>query len=1041
MDNAAASDDDSISITSTRCSTPRDEYDVETILARKDDPEAGKLYLVKWTGYPLERATWEPREHFTNPNDLVGWREKLASSDYASLDVNALLSRIDNIEIARFNRHLRRRAKRIRMGLPVSPSPSPSGGDGGSKDSGSDLDGFVVGDDVNLEDENEEVSWKLLRKKRQHTTINTKPTTESPASQSRKIPSKLNRSQSASAAKTLGYDGRPKPLRQRSSPTKKAHAPKNILEDSSLYKARPILRLQTSTSTGPSTSSLTLPSQTSIPKGPAKDRHSVSLPTSKSLASTARSGLASFRAKKRDTSKPRYFRNLSLRNKYEKAMRRELTPDIRQLDLRPPGEWLGAHRNKPAVTESPTHMYDSTESLFVEQDSPNHDSSNRYSLNSPTTVDGSGDGRNGHTSSRTQHMQTKPLPALSSTAPIESSTLSANKDETAKPPQRRFWSHGRFSEQNEALVSLRFGPEGEKIGDARLGGLLPKTIWQLVSTKVNNQIDILFKDVCNLDEYRQLCEKRQNLMYSSSWVIGFSDTSSAINRMADYLRDNNLAALWYHPDKDKETSTVIVAFSSESPEWSWLNWTPTEHRDAKLRIAVRSSLNSVSSLPRSVQRAPPSYNNEHHGILTGPEDTSAPMDIDMPQPSIHVSTVTPATKPLPVISGPVDIVSIFREQFGITYHELGVVGSIKKDRSVRSFYLHFPSEMEDEYQLVMLFLKQYDAVAFSNRVEGDWQKFVGTATNGTVLFHQRFIHYEDMPGLAKLLRNPINVFNISLAQPINYLDYKTHLERLFPHGCIILMTEDFMLKRTKDALEVLSWFASHLDRKFPGTRKMFFRPNVQGWLLDLSATWPDDKLWRMYCLIDALIPEYPLGHYNTYRREGSPDSLDGLTDDEGQHHPFISTREIPDYGSRREDDHPNIPKGLTQTERDTDHLVEYFAGYALMNADKFRRFVVLTTHKPQPRWQAWSHIEVMDYPEFQKEFMISSHSSSSSNIRRPSSSSSRPQPHSERRSISGPSSSRPREPRVEGGPTTRQPNAPLAERVTTPTATSTTPTL
>lgn len=54
------------------------------------------------------------------------------------------------------------------------------------------------------------------------------------------------------------------------------------------------------------------------------------------------------------------------------------------------------------------------------------------------------------------------------------------------------------------------------------------------------------------------------------------------------------------------------------------------------------------------------------------------------------------------------------------------------------------------------------------------------------------------------------------------------------------MTEDFILKESKAALKVLNWFGNFLGRKFPGTWKMFLRPNVQHWLFDLCGSWPDD---------------------------------------------------------------------------------------------------------------------------------------------------------------------------------------------------------
>ncbi|KAK5044993.1 hypothetical protein LTR84_010141 [Exophiala bonariae] len=39
------------------------------------------LYLVKWQGYGEEQCTWEPSEHFSNPQTLKEWHERLAIGD------------------------------------------------------------------------------------------------------------------------------------------------------------------------------------------------------------------------------------------------------------------------------------------------------------------------------------------------------------------------------------------------------------------------------------------------------------------------------------------------------------------------------------------------------------------------------------------------------------------------------------------------------------------------------------------------------------------------------------------------------------------------------------------------------------------------------------------------------------------------------------------------------------------------------------------------------------------------------------------------
>ncbi|OAX82881.1 hypothetical protein ACJ72_02763 [Emergomyces africanus] len=980
---AAPSDDDDISITSTACSTPQSEYEVEAIIAQKSFP-SGEAYLVKWAGYPLERATWEPEESFCDPNILVEYKSKIASGEQAiDVDVEGLARRIEQIENAKEDRHRRRRAKRIRFGIQVSPSTASSDIDSDSQDSqdgDSDLDGFIVGDNVDVGGDGEEQDGLSLWQNRNLLSSNkTKPGTQmavfssqpsgsfsksqgpgSLVSRSTEFPKKKKRRDATSAARPPASDRPPTGPSKGGPPSssiKRKHFPGNLPTNSAQGQVRPILKLKTtSQSTCPPSGNAQPPAHSTSTARKSVKKSPPTRPSNKTL---------SIRARKQKGSNPKLFRNLSSKNRYEKAMRRDLTPDIRQLDLRQPSEWIESQKNKTPVSESPSRLHAShnSESLFVEEDRHLHDPNDQQprSQNSPTRVPGPLETRSRFELGEAQPVSGPPSLKLphegspnrlisgpttrSPSFPLHKYNSSRSSD---NPPPKGTGNRFRYFQPSEAL---------------------------LVTLKTQHKIDIHFMDVCNLEQYRQLCDRRQNIMFCSGWVIGYDDTSAAVNGMANYLRDNRLAALWYHPNED--ISSVIVAFASDCPDWSFLNQT-AEYPSARLRIAVRSSLAPVSSLRPLSSKEAPEYGDEHNART---DDSHFFMNPDPEQPVMQRDgNETALSKLLVGANGSMDIVSLFREQFDITYEELSIVNTVKKERTARAFYLYFPPGVEAEFQLVLRFLKHYDMVAFSNRVDGDWEKFAKTATTGTVLFHQKFVQYENMPKLAKLLRASVNVFSISLAQPIKHLDYETHLQRLFPHGGIILMTEDFMLKEPKTSLKVLRWFGSFIERKYPGTWKIFLRPNVQVWLLDLCMSWPDDTLWQMYHTIDSLIPEYPVGHYNTYRREGSPESLDGLTDDEGQHHPFISTREIPDYGSRNEDDHPDIPKGLTQAERDTDHLVEYFTGYALIHADRFRRFVVLTTHKPQPRWQAWTHIEIMHYPEFKRELITPSthHASRSS---------------------------------------------------------------
>lgn len=67
-----------------------------------------------------------------------------------------------------------------------------------------------------------------------------------------------------------------------------------------------------------------------------------------------------------------------------------------------------------------------------------------------------------------------------------------------------------------------------------------------------------------------------------------------------------------------------------------------------------------------------------------------------------------------------------------------------------------------------------------------------------------------------------------------------HLIRLFPSGCVILITVSLVLYRPKEALRIVMWFARVQHRqKIPGTWKIAFRPHILSWLLDVIEVCQD----------------------------------------------------------------------------------------------------------------------------------------------------------------------------------------------------------
>ncbi len=118
-----SSDDDSISLTSTAPSEPKDEYLIEGILAEREE-DGTTRYLVKWEGYPDERCTWEPASSFQDEQTFHDWQNRKMRTNRGletPYNVSALEMRVEDWLEASEKRKARRRAKKIRLGLPLDP--------------------------------------------------------------------------------------------------------------------------------------------------------------------------------------------------------------------------------------------------------------------------------------------------------------------------------------------------------------------------------------------------------------------------------------------------------------------------------------------------------------------------------------------------------------------------------------------------------------------------------------------------------------------------------------------------------------------------------------------------------------------------------------------------------------------------------------------------------------------------------------------------------------------------------------------------------
>ena len=99
-----------------------------------------------------------------------------------------------------------------------------------------------------------------------------------------------------------------------------------------------------------------------------------------------------------------------------------------------------------------------------------------------------------------------------------------------------------------------------------------------------------------------------------------------------------------------------------------------------------------------------------------------------------------------------------------------------------------------------------------------------------IIVHSTFWRFHHIPNFAKLMRGNIVVWGLSLHKVS-----KSHLVRLFPHGCMLLITDSLLLLKPLEALRILTWYRLRVFNEKPNsTWKLITRPNIRRCLINLS---------------------------------------------------------------------------------------------------------------------------------------------------------------------------------------------------------------
>ncbi|KAL4907421.1 hypothetical protein BDW74DRAFT_189809 [Aspergillus multicolor] len=949
MDNP--SDDDDISLTSTVESEQASEYFVDTILAEHEFPNDDLRYLVQWDGYNVLRSTWEPKESFNNVGEtLLEWEEKkqrISEGKEQAFDVNAWEETCRLLEREKEERKRRRSAKRRKIAA------------------------------------SEERRNPTLVKKA-GTVQKAAPHRSPNASNHRRPPgpSRLLYSEQGHPARQLAGLPVPRvpPVARfgASQPDPKAMRPRKAFSTDegerfpTIYRKWKMETYSKNKELPPSADQIDMRRPSDWDSMPAVNANqpggSHQIPDTKNGVNT------------------------------ENGPRPSLASSV-------------LPRSQP---QSPLASSRPDSNLWIALISENDKTVERPRNDIAA--------KNGPASSKPElNLKIPSREPSGSRSAVGKFNLEFRERKPSYSPKfvphtypERWWNLG------EVYVTLYVGPEKQEIGDARLCGFRQGAAKGILRKKQRyppGKIEVWFEHLFTRNQYEELCAEMSNKWLPNGWVEGFNDTEPLIRPVAEQLWKENKIAIAHINSQE-----ILIAYPPGSPDFSSLGQTVQPR--GYLSLALRSTIGPIHSLRLIEQISYSRVTGANNAARTGHAESTmvAASDVrktsrnfDVAQGSIgQPSTASPKlatpdtstyvsspTLNSPMSRFPVNISTtremhastermhldntppqalprghigsepteakagltkeeldkLFFKRFGITFKKLAFSNGTDKRNQNKAFFVWYPNNpqaVKDEERQLTDFLKNHTVMCFNDSVAGDWEKFMKmvweNTYQGVVLFHESIVQYDKIPQLGKVIRRSTNFWKVSLAKPIQHPDPPLHAQRLFPHGGVYLLTEDFMVREQVAAMIILQWFYEFSRKKNPGTYKLMLRPGIMNWLLDNIKVGDDSQRsqWlAMYHLIQQI-------GFNA-----SDDIIPPLEQDS-----LISPPILPKYGFRTAGDSPDIPRDCTQEQRNADHLGEFFAGYALLNSHRFRRFYMITSLEHLTRWKNWNHIEIGGYQEF-----------------------------------------------------------------------------
>ena len=200
----------------------------------------------------------------------------------------------------------------------------------------------------------------------------------------------------------------------------------------------------------------------------------------------------------------------------------------------------------------------------------------------------------------------------------------------------------------------------------------------------------------------------------------------------------------------------------------------------------------------------------------------------------------------------------------------------------------------------------------------------------------------------------------------------SHLIRLFPPGCMLLITDSLILLQPLEAVKILMWFRLRImdERLKKENWKIIMRPNIRRFLLNCCQERRLDEEGRLFVQIYEQIA-YMLDPEDLYDWEENEPKKEA---------PIYCMRKIKSFNTkvgRRVNYNRDLDRAAIA--KNDEVLADFFAGWANVHMQHYRRFLIISGFGEEDgkdqrdRWtEKWTYCEAFTPTHFHRRHGVPS---------------------------------------------------------------------